>query len=64
MADSRMFRRYPDVVTAEHLCKMLNIGRNAAYTLLKSGQIKSVRIGNKYVIPTKWIEEYLKDNCR
>ena len=61
---SRMFHRHPDVVTVEQLCKMLNIGRNTAYSLLQSGQLKSVRIGNKYAIPTRWIEEYFKDNCR
>lgn len=52
------------MVTVEQLCKMLNIGKNTAYTLLKSGQIKSVRIGGKYAIPTKWVENYLKGNCQ
>lgn len=61
---ARIFRRYPDVVTVEQLCKMLHIGKNTAYSLLTSEQIKSVRVGNKYIIPTKWVEEYLKDNCQ
>ena len=58
----RMFRDYPDVVTVEQLCRMLRIGRNTAYTLLRSGKLKSVRIGKKYIIPTEWIAEYLKES--
>jgi excisionase family DNA binding protein len=61
---SKIFRRCPDVVTVERLCNILQIGKNTAYALLKSGQIKSIRIGNKYVIPIKWLEDYFKDNCR
>jgi excisionase family DNA binding protein len=61
---AKIFRRCPDIVTVGQLCKMLNIGRNTAYALLQSGQIKSARIGGKYAIPTKWVEDYLKANCR
>jgi len=52
MSMYRMFHGYPDVVTVNQLCKMLGIGRNTAYSLLKSGRLKSVRIGIKYRIPT------------
>lgn len=59
---SRLFRQYPDVVTVEQLCKMLHIGKNTAYALLRSGAMRSVRIGGKYIVPTKWIAEYLDKN--
>ena len=60
MKNIRMFQTFPDVVTVPELCKMLYIGRNTAYRLLNSGELQSVRIGKKYVIPTVWVEEYLK----
>lgn len=41
---------------------MLHIGRNSAYKLLSSGQLKSVKIGKKYIIPTAWVADYLKEN--
>lgn len=59
---SRMFQHYPDVVTVEQLCKMLCIGRNSAYKLLQTGEVKSVRIGKKYVIPTRWVVDYLEQH--
>jgi len=59
MAVSRMFREYPDVVTVEQLCQMLDIGRNSAYSLIKSGQIRHIRIGKKIKIPKAYIIEFL-----
>ena len=38
-----MFEQYNDLVTTEELCEMLSIGKNTAYTLLSSGQLKAFR---------------------
>lgn len=38
---------------------MLHIGKNTAYALLKSGEIKAVRIGRQYRIPKKWVVQYV-----
>lgn len=54
-----MFEEYPDVVSVEQLCKMLNVGKNTAYSLIHSGAIKAIRIGHQYRIPKKYIIEYL-----
>lgn len=40
-----MFNDYDDLLTIEELCAILLIGKNAAYTLLKTKQIKAFRIG-------------------
>ncbi|MGM1049997.1 MAG: helix-turn-helix domain-containing protein [Bacillota bacterium] len=42
---------YPEVITVEDLLDILLIGRNSAYRLLKSGEIKSIKIGHTYRIP-------------
>ena len=54
-----MLNRYKDILTVEELCEVLKIGKNTAYTLLKSGEIKSVKIGRVYKIPKKNVVKYL-----
>ncbi|MEB4818887.1 helix-turn-helix domain-containing protein [Bacillus thuringiensis] len=54
-----MFDAYDDVVPIEDLMEMLDIGRNKAYELLKSGQIKSFKIGKSYRIPKMCIQNYV-----
>lgn len=55
-----MYNSYPDVVTVKQLCEMLRIGRNTAYALLQSGEIKSVRIGRKYLIPKRCVIQFVQ----
>lgn len=54
-----LFQDYPEIVTVEDLQKMLNIGRNAAYMLVKNQHIKCTRVGSKYVIPKCNVVAYL-----
>ncbi|PIE92122.1 DNA-binding protein [Bacillus fungorum] len=54
-----MFQRFDDVVTIEDLMEMLDIGRNKAYELLQSGQIKSFKVGKSYRIPKICIQNYV-----
>ena len=54
-----MFDSYPDVVSVEEIQQMLRIGKNAVYQLLKDGAIKSIKVGKRYVVPKKYIIEFL-----
>lgn len=54
-----MFKSYPDVLEVEEVQKMLRIGRNAIYKLLKKGDIKSLRVGKKYIIPKTSVINFL-----
>lgn len=47
----RTFDSMPFVINVIDVSDILHIGRNAAYNLVNSGQIKSVKIGNQYRIP-------------
>ena len=58
-----MFEEYPDVVTVNHLMKMLNIGKSSAYELLKNNQIGSVRVGKRYIIPKKAVVNLFDGVC-
>ena len=37
----------------------LGLGRNSIYALLRSGRLKSIRVGRIYKIPRAALEEYL-----
>lgn len=54
-----VFKEYPDVVTVAQMSAMLGISVKTAYSLLKENKIKSMRFGNKYVIPKLHIMSYL-----
>lgn len=54
-----MFRRYPDVVTAEQMREMLGVGTRTAYRLLRENKIQSVRMGRIYRIPKVSVIDFL-----
>jgi len=56
-----MFNSYPDVLSVKQLCEILDIGKNTAYRLLQSGEIKSIKIGKVYKIPKKYLKEFLRN---
>ncbi|MBQ9458372.1 MAG: helix-turn-helix domain-containing protein [Oscillospiraceae bacterium] len=49
----------PLVLTVEDLMPILKIGRNAAYELARSNQIRSIKVGRKIRIPKEAVLEYL-----
>ena len=57
----RMFNSYPDVLSVKQLCEILDIGKNSAYRLLQSGEIKSIKIGKVYKIPKKCLKDFLNN---
>lgn len=59
---TNIFTEYPDIVTTNELTAMLHIGKNKAYELLNSSEIKSIKIGNtgrNHYIPKVNIIDYL-----
>lgn len=50
---------YNDMVNIDDLCEMLSIGKNSAYHLLKTQQIKSFKIGRTWKIPRESVSEYV-----
>lgn len=47
--------------TVEDIAAMLNIGRTSAYTLVKEGHFKTVRIGTAIRISKKSFDEWLEE---
>lgn len=55
----RSLEELPLALRVEDLMSVLNIGRNTAYELLRSGQIRSVKVGAQFRIPREAVAEYL-----
>ena len=51
-----------DVLDVKDLASVLGISEKTAYGLLKSKQIHSIRIGNRYRIPKKSVYHYLNNS--
>ena len=50
----------PMTLRGEDWMPILGIGRNTAYELIRSGQIRSVRIGRQIRIPREALLEFLR----
>lgn len=49
----------PLVLQVKDLQKILSISHNTAYALIRSGEIRSIRVGRKYIIPKDAVVQYL-----
>ena len=56
------FDELPLTLRVEDLMPILGIGRNTAYELIHSGQIRSVRIGRRICIHKAEVLRFLKNN--
>ena len=53
------FNTLPLVLSVPELAAVLHIGRNAAYELVNTGKIRSIRIGKNIRIPQSALLDYL-----
>lgn len=51
----------PLVIRIEEAAKLLGIGRDLAYRLARAGEIPSVRLGRRLVVPRKALELWLEE---
>lgn len=49
----------PLMLRVKDLMPLLSVSHNTAYALVRTGEIRSVRIGRTYRIPRAAIEEYI-----
>ncbi len=52
-------RKFNDVLTVDDLMDFLAIGRSTAYSLLRAGQIKCIKIGRNYKIPKENVLKFV-----
>lgn len=53
-----------EIMTVEEVCEVLYIGRNTAYDLLNSGQLRGFRIGRVWKIPRDALTRFIEERCR
>lgn len=51
----------PVTLRVEELMPLLDIGRNTAYELVRSGRLRSIRVGRQVRIPKNALIEFLED---
>ena len=56
---NNIFADYKDVVTIKDLQKMLIIGRNLAYKLIRQNKIEHLKINNRIFIPKQNVIKFL-----
>ena len=60
----RSLDELPLALRVEDLMPILGIGRNTAYELVRSGQIRSIRVGRKIRVPKNAVAAFLNENPR
>ena len=55
----RSLDKLPLALRVEDLMPILGIGRNTAYELVRSGQIRSIKIGRQIRVPRDAVAEFL-----
>jgi len=58
-AENNSIDDLPLVLRVEDLMPILDIGRNTAYALVRSGQIRSIKVGRQIRIPRNAVIEFL-----
>ena len=54
-----MFENGYDILTPEDVMEQLDIGKNAMYKLLSSGELRAFRVVRKWKIPRKEVDAYI-----
>ena len=49
----------PDVLTPMEAAKILHIGRSTIYHLLAQGEIRSIRVKTKILIPKTFLQDFI-----
>ena len=49
-----------ETITVDELRSILGIGRDTAYKAVRNGQIPSIKIGNRFLIPKRRLEKLLE----
>ena len=50
----------PMTLTVDEAAAILRIGRGSAYALVRSGRLRSIKIGRRILIPASAIEDFLR----
>ena len=53
-----------EIIKIEEMMKMLDIGKNTAYRLLDSGEVRAFKIGKVWKITRAAVQEYIEKQIK
>ncbi len=56
-----MFKDEPEVLTVPEVAKMLRIGKNKTYDIVREGRLRTVKVGGKFLVPKLRVIEFLME---
>ena len=59
-----MFRNEPDVLTVSEAAKLLRIGKNQAYELVKNGRLGAIKLGKKIIVPKLSLIDFCRNEVK
>ncbi len=54
-----MFAEFDDILTVKDVQKILGISRKKVYELIESKELKSLKPGKAYIIPKRYLIDYV-----
>ena len=51
----------PLLLSVQETARLLGIGTTLAYKLVTSGEILTVRLGDRRLVPQSWLNNYIKE---
>ncbi|MEE1358156.1 MAG: helix-turn-helix domain-containing protein, partial [Clostridia bacterium] len=55
----KMFTEYDEILSIEDVMEILHIGKNSVYSLLKSNEIRNIRVGKRYIVPKQSVINFI-----
>ena len=49
----------PRLLSIPQTCRLLGIGRSSLYQMMASGQVRSVKIGRRRLVPREAVDEFV-----
>lgn len=54
-----IFTEYDEILSIEDVMEILHIGKNSVYSLLKSNEIRNIRVGKRYIVPKQSVINFI-----
>ena len=54
-----IFAEYDEILSIEDVMEILHIGKNSVYSLLKSNEIRNIRVGKRYIVPKQSVINFI-----
>ncbi|HCC37355.1 MAG TPA: DNA-binding protein [Treponema sp.] len=61
---SNTWSQYPDLLRTKDVQNILRVGRSTVYSMLKNGEIKSLKIRTAYRIPKDLLIDYINSKAQ